>query len=144
MLLLLLCSLAFVAGGVLMIRDGALLGWLVAGFFGLCAVVFATMLLPSSSYLDLDAEGFTVCSLYRRHRTAWRHVDHFRAGGVMGNAMVMYCFVEGYVPQATLRRFNRELAGGDAGLPDSYGMGVEGLASLMNDLLRDYRARTST
>src|SRR3712207_1529875 len=75
--LMLLLSLAFTAGGVWMISDGDGAGWVVAGFFGLCALAGAVMLLPNAAYLELTPEGFTTKALFRRKTYRWRDVAEF-------------------------------------------------------------------
>ena len=45
--------------------------------FGACAAVGAVMLLPGAGSLTLDAEGFEVCSLFRRQRIAWPRASGF-------------------------------------------------------------------
>lgn len=64
-----LIGLGFTVGGGLMIWDGDWQGWFVAGFFGLCTVVSAILMLPGASYLRLTAEGFTQSSEFRGHNT---------------------------------------------------------------------------
>ena len=66
-LLFLLVCVAFTAIGVMMVRDGDSRGYFCGGLFALGAVVFVINMLPDASYLKLDEEGFTFCSLFRAH-----------------------------------------------------------------------------
>ena len=85
-MLALLGSLIFVAGGVAMLKirpagmdsGEALMMWLAVGFFGLCAAVFAVLLLPGAASLTLAADGFEVCNRYRRTRFPWADTRNFR------------------------------------------------------------------
>jgi hypothetical protein len=130
---LLAVSLIFVATGVLMVRDGEGIGWFVLGFFGLCALVFALQLLPGTSRLRLDQNGFTVTSLFRSSTVRWSEVARFFVAQVGGRAMVCWDYA-GAVPHSTAsRRLSRALAGVEAGLPDTYGLSAEALASLLED-----------
>src|SRR5262249_18582680 len=87
---LLALSGGFTAVGVWMASDGQWLGWIVATFFGLGAVVFAVQFLPNSTYLRLGPDGFVVCSLFRSHTCRWVDVDRFGVGYVGVNKMVVF------------------------------------------------------
>ena len=137
-ILVLLASLVLGAGGVLMIADGRDIGWLVAGFFGLCAAVACVSMLPGASYLVLDEEGFTVGSLFRSARVVWPEVVEFYPWVVMATGMRAVTHVAFELSpdrrnQATARVLSRLVSGGvEAGLPDTYGLRAEELAELMN------------
>ncbi|MFN8005874.1 MAG: hypothetical protein U0V70_02355 [Terriglobia bacterium] len=118
--------------GVWMIRDGDAWGWLCAGFFGLCFLVFMALMHPKASYLELTPEGFTICSLFRAQSFRWADVAKFEVGLTMGKKMVMFNFVESYSRSPKLRSLSSGLTGFEAGLPDSYGLKYEELAELMN------------
>lgn len=85
---LLLCaiSLVFVAGGVWMILTGADSGWFVVAFFGGCAAIGLTLLLPGSGVPRVDSAG-TGEPVTLRPRL-WRELvfalstSAFAAGGV--------------------------------------------------------------
>jgi len=136
-LVMLLIGVAFTAGGIVMVRDGARWGWFVLIFFGLCTVVFISLLLPNSAYLRLTPEGFEIRSLYRSFRNKWTDVTSFRAGRVGLNPMVMITFAPTYQRGRTARAVADALTGGEGGLPDTYGHSAKELAALLNE----WRAR---
>lgn len=130
---LLVISLVFVAIGILMVRDGEGIGWLVLGFFGLCALAFAVQMLPGASRLRLDRDGFTVTSLFRSSTVHWSEVSRFFVARIGGRAMVCWEY-NAAVPHAVRsRRVSRALAGVEAGLPDTYGLTPEALVKLLED-----------
>jgi hypothetical protein len=142
LILMLLGSAVFVAGGISMVTSGAGMGWLVAVFFGLCLVVFVVMLLPGAASLALDRDGFEITSLYRRHRTAWQNATGFEAASLPvvppGRKMVVYN--DGKMAGKSVARLNVAMVGRNAGLPDSYGLAADDLADLMNR----WRARATS
>jgi hypothetical protein len=128
--------LVFVIIGIFMIRSGDAMGWFVAGFFGLGLLVGIVCMLPGASYLKLDAQGFTMCSLYRAHAFRWEDVTGFGVGRVVTNKMVMFNFSPSYVRSPKMRSLNVGLVGYEAGIPDSYGLKHEALAELLNHYLQ--------
>src|SRR5687767_7049202 len=80
---LLALAVGFTVAGGWMAGAGEWRGWLVGGFFGLCALTFATLLLPGAAYLRIGPGGFEVCSLFGRRPHSWSDVGGFsvaRAG----------------------------------------------------------------
>jgi hypothetical protein len=128
-----LICLVFVVIGFFMARGNEpFWGWANMIFFGLGLLVSIAARLPNASYLKLDSEGFTMCSLYRKHTFRWRDVRDFTVGYVSVNKMVLFDFEPSYKQSAILRSINVDLSGAEAGLPDNYGMKYEELAELMN------------
>lgn len=126
-------SLVFVAAGVWMIPKDPLAGYLTVGFFGVCAIVFAIMLLPNSSYLHLTEEGFIYCNLFRVSQIVrWRDVADFSVTHIRFNPMVGWRYVPEYLERPKWRAMNRFLAAVDDALPNTYGMKAQRLATLMN------------
>ena len=139
----LLTCLGFAAIGGFMIAEGQGAGWFVAGFFGLGVAVFSIGLLPGASYLRLSAEGFTLCSLYRRRDFAWGDVGPFFPGVISGRKMVLFDFADSaYRPR--WRAVARALSGAEDALPDTYGMTAGELAALMNDWRENVYAADET
>jgi hypothetical protein len=137
MLLLFLVCLAFVAGGVLMIRDG-----LCAGFFGLCLPVFLIQLYPKSSFLTVSEEGIEFCSLFRSHRLRWSDISEFgtytiRQHGLPVSRMVGFNYSAQYQRASKARAFSKALAGFEGGLPDTYGFRAEELVQILSDFHRE-------
>jgi hypothetical protein len=125
--------LLFACIGVLMIRDGRVMGWAVAGVFAVGLLVSLVQLLPSSSYLRLTSEGFGVRNLFRSHRYRWSDVTAFGVGRIAGNKMVVFDFAEGYTGQRAGRALATAISGVEGALPDTYGRSAEALAELLND-----------
>ena len=127
-------SLAFVAGGLLLIPQEPLVGWLCVVFFGLGAIVFSVNLHPKSSFLTVAHEGFTVARLFRQHFVPWSHVQEFVPARVGLNKMVGWNYTPEFRAQATLRRINQATSGVEGALPDTYGMSVDALCALLNEI----------
>ena len=127
-------SLVFVAGGIWMIPREPLIGWMSVVFFGLGAIVFSVNLHPKSSFLTLASEGFTVASLFRQHFVPWSHVREFVPARVGPNKMVGWNYTPEYQAQANLRRINQATSGVEGALPDTYGMSVDALCALLNEI----------
>ncbi|MGO9258307.1 MAG: hypothetical protein ACLQU1_18620 [Bryobacteraceae bacterium] len=127
-------SLAFAAFGArVAVSNGGIVVWLCVSFFALCSAVFLVQLIPGSSYLRLTAEGFDVCTMFRKWpRILWSSASNFRAVSIPPSFTRLVVFDLDEPARRTLSRLNRGLAGADAGLPDTYGMSAQDLASLMN------------
>jgi hypothetical protein len=133
-------SLLLMLGGASMVKSAQPLGWAVASLFGICTLVGITLLLPASSYLRITTQGFTVCSLFRAHTFQWSDVSEFGVSQVGPNKMVMFNFAASYTNTSSVRTFNASVFGYEGGLPDSYGLGHEELASSLNQYLHRYMA----
>lgn len=139
MALLLVGSLAFVAGGGLMIRTDPATAHACIVFFGLCALVSAINLHPRSSFLEVSAEGFTFANLFRRTFVPWGHVAEFLPIAIHHNALVGWNYSPGFDGQAAARKISAALSGVEAALPDTYGMSAEKLAAVLNEFLLKHR-----
>ena len=115
-----------------MIQSGERMGWMCLVVFGIGVLVALLSLMPNATYLRLDSEGFTMCSMYRAHSFRWADVSGFAVRRVFTNTMVMFNFEPAYVRTPGLRSFNVELVGFEAGLPDNYGLKHQELADLLN------------
>lgn len=130
--LLLAFSIVFTLGGWWMISDHDPWGWFVFGFFGLCASVFIVQLLPGSTYLRLNKNGFQTRTLYRYSKLIkWSDIDRFCVVDIQGRKMVGIMFAPDYTKRPVARALNMTLAGVDSALPNTYGMKAEELAWLM-------------
>lgn len=89
-------TIPFVAVGAWALLHGAwVIGWVATTFFGLCLIVFIIQLLPGSTSLTLDAEGFEVYALFRRSRYSWSdiaQIDARRVGSTPGGASCLLSF----------------------------------------------------
>ncbi|MCB9234835.1 MAG: hypothetical protein H6581_24490 [Bacteroidia bacterium] len=131
--LYLLLSLLFVAGGMILVPEEGLVGWISMGFFGLVSLIFAIQLLPGASVLTLTAEGFEIKSLFRARFTHWEEVKAFQVGYVGMNKRVVFDYVETYQKKESGRKLAKAMGGHEGGLPDNYGgMSAEALSDLMN------------
>lgn len=139
-------SLCFVAIGLWMTRAGGtnyFLGlplppWVnlvIMSFFGLCAVIFAVLLLPGAAYLKIGEKGFTVCSLFRQRFRPWEAVEGFGVTQIVVRKFVGVAFTPAGKQAARITRLNNRLVGFDDMLPDTYGRTAEELAALLNDAL---------
>ena len=133
-LLLIAVSAIMVAASIFLIGKNPVVGWIGAVLFGLMLIVFVVQLLPGSSSLELTSEGFTLTSLYVRSFRRWSDINDVRVVKVGRRQVVGFQYRPGYRAKATLRRFNRASAGIDGALPITYGMKVEDLADLMNEI----------
>jgi hypothetical protein len=127
-----LLSLVFCVGGIWMIKNGDLAGWYCLVFFGLALLVSIASTLPNASYLKLDAQGFTMCSMFRAHSFRWVDVAGFGINQIALNKMVLFNFEPHYAQSQKMKALNNNISGFDAGLPDNYGMNHQELADLMN------------
>jgi hypothetical protein len=138
---LLLGSSVFVAIGIWMVVSGNWMGYLCAGFFGLCLLVAIGQLLPGSCYLSIRPDGLTFCSLYRGATIRWEDVDRFyvvvlRQRGMTFRKMVGFTYAASYERFQSGRRLAQVVAGCEGGLPDTYGMNAQELADLLNVCLQ--------
>lgn len=127
-------SAGLVAGGALMVRESAPLGWAPVLFFGFCVVVFCLLLLPGSAYLKLDPTGFTVCSLYRAHSVRWDEVDSFEVITIERRKVVVFNLSHAHQGQEIARKLSSAISGYEVALsPETYGLCAEEFAAMMND-----------
>lgn len=108
-------------------------GWFVAIVFGLGSLVFAVQLLPGSSYLLLEPDGFTVRTLYRLQKYRWAEVERFGVTRIGGNKTVAFDFSGQYGKDRVARQVAAGISGYEGTLPDTYGMKPEQLAELLNE-----------
>jgi hypothetical protein len=132
------CAL-FAAGGVMMVQSGERMGWLVLGFFGLCAFIPLVMMLPGSARLVLDRDGFEYRTLFKSRRSLWRNTGNFGWANIPpGNVkLVVFDDVSASGMSADL---NAGITGRNSALSDTYGFAAADLA----DLLEAWRARAVT
>ena len=100
------------------------------------AAIFAASFLPGATWLTLDDQGFTYCSLFRQHRTRWVDVGSILVvtqcylGFIPVNRMVGWTYAKSY-KRSVLLKASSALAGFDALLPNTYGMKARDLAAFM-------------
>jgi len=130
-ILVLLGALVFVAGGIGMIVSGETMGWVVAGFFGLCIPVGVIALLPGASGMTLHRDGFDISNMFRRQSYPWRDVSGFDAVRIPPAMTKIVVFDHAGAAGKTIAKLNVGLVGRNAGLPDTYGIPADVLAGLM-------------
>ena len=130
-LLILAGGLVFVACGIWMRNDNAVMAWLCIAFFGLGTLIAGAMLLPGAAGLVLDADGFEVTNIFRRQRTRWADVTGFTVADIPPSGQKLVVYDDARVKNSTLGKINTSLAGRDAALPDTYGLAPQALANLM-------------
>ena len=121
--LLLVCGL-FSAGGAWFGRAGDVMGWYCAAFFGIGLIISVVNLLPNSSYLTMNRDGFRIRSLFREQSFEWTDVETFMVRDTGHMKMVVFTFSKEYA-----KKFPAWLPGG---LPDTYGLTAQDLADRMN------------
>jgi hypothetical protein len=136
--LMLLFFIAAVAVGVLMIRDGEPIGWLMVLFFGLGIPVSLLQFTERGNYLQLDPDSFTIGSTWRKTTIAWRDVEEIRTVKIRRTRNVGY-LLHGE-PASRLARANRAMAGIDGMLPDNFGVDVDELAKIFEQRRQDAAA----
>jgi hypothetical protein len=137
-----LACLVFAAIGVMMISDGAPSGWVVAGGFGLGALVCGVVLLPGSAYLKVRRDGFVFGTLFRRWYLPWTAVGPFTIAVIGPKAIVVFDIIDpAQMPR--LAGLMRMPAGRNAGLPDTYGLTAEELCAVLNAARDKSLARAS-
>ena len=133
--LLLVGCAAFVAAGLFILPEHPAAGASSIVFFGLGVVVALVQLRPGSSYLELDREGFTTCTLFRKTFYRWSDIAEFsaRSKGI-ANTVVVMRLAPSFPGYETLRRFAKWLGDDEFPLPDTYGLPAAELAALLNDV----------
>ena len=149
-LLLLLASLLFTVGGVFMARDGELTGHVGYVFFGLCSLAYVVQLITGGGYLKLKEDKFEFFSGFgRKQCVSWDDVDSFGVAVVRNlsryyvppTRLVGWNYKQGVDVSKFGRVTSKTLSGREACLPDTYGMKLEELVSLLNEHLERSRDR---
>jgi hypothetical protein len=133
-ILLVLVSLIFIIGGLLIIKEEASLkGWLITFFFGLCVLVFLIQLIPGSSQLKLTDQGFIITSLFQSTFTKWSDIKSFKTGYISQNKTVMFDYVDSHKNHSTGKKIAKQLSGSQGALPITYGIKASELLRIMNE-----------
>ena len=127
---------------------GASEGWIgyaCAAFFALGIPVAIIQLVPGSSYLQLDENGITICSLFRKSTVPWSIVAEFfvvtlSQTGVTVHKMVGFNYIPSYDRARVGRRVSKIIGKCEGALPDTYGMTAEELAKNLNACLDSFHA----
>lgn len=137
-LLNLFISAIFVAAGITMINENALLAWATIIFFGIAIIIFIIVLLPNSSYLRLSAQGFEIRTLYRTSFMEWNDVEDFGVGHIRLKKMVILKLNSNNMLSKTAK-VAKMLTGMEGALPDTYGMSADELSRILSEWKMKYK-----
>ncbi|WFB36529.1 hypothetical protein P3T73_01985 [Kiritimatiellota bacterium B12222] len=142
--LMLFLSTLLTTGGVFMFLGGEKIGLLIAGFFGLCSLIFVVQLFPNASYLVLDDHGFSFTSMFKTSSVSWQEIDsmgviRFRQNMLVVKKMVGWSYHPTESPPQVGQKMSEAISGFQAALPETYGMKAEALL----DLMLDYQKQTN-
>ena len=125
----------FVAIGVVMVADGVVFGWVAIVFFGL-GVPLSIWQLVAPGSLTIDETTLEVRHYWwvRRYRLA--ECDEFRRWDAGAELVVFDYHGE---PRPGSGRWGKQHLGFTDSLPDTYGLGADALAELLNAARRRVR-----
>jgi len=140
--LMLLVSLIFVAGGILLLRSpdvSRAVAWLCLGFFGVCTVVAAATLIAPNRIV-LSDRGFTATALWRSFDVAWDDVEGFHVwkNPAAHQTLAAWRYRPGHAPTGVLAGMSDSL-GAQGSVPGLYGMSTPALVELLNTRLEASR-----
>lgn len=130
-------SLAFVAIALLLLQQPDRVAWkleLGLGFFGLCAVGFAWLLVCPQRLL-LDDDGFTLMGGFARSpkKLHWRDIDAFFVYSLpRGGKMIGFNYKPGVRDVSPMVRLNRRF-GADGALPKGWPQSPEEMVVELNN-----------
>ncbi|MCF2873404.1 MULTISPECIES: STM3941 family protein [Tenacibaculum] len=130
-ILIIICT-AFVIIGISMLEKQSLVAWLQIMFFGLGIVVFFIQLLPNSSYLKLNNEGFEVRSLYRSTFTKWTDVTSFKLGKLHNSRMILFDYSDQHKKWKNVKKLSKLIANNEGGIQTSYKIPSSELVEILN------------
>jgi hypothetical protein len=114
----------------LSIRQEPFVVWMILVFAGFGIIVSTLMLLPHANVLILDEDGFELIKFFRRKYVPWKDASHFEISHLSHGGMVI--FDNAQEKKSHLARVNTWIGVRNSGLPDTYGLSAENMASLMN------------
>lgn len=106
--------------------------WGAGGFFLLCALIAAPLMFGVGASLALDPEGFTCRTLFRSFRRDWRECSAFYPVRAGARLFVGFTTAQDEAAHPKIAAANRAMNGASGMLPDTFGLGAEDLADLMN------------
>ncbi len=102
------------------------------GFFALCGLIAFPLMLGVGTRLVLDRDGFTCRTLFNSFRCQWRDCSEFSATFQHLRRVVGFDLLTAEADHPRFAAVARGLTGHSGGLPDTYGLGADDLADLMN------------
>ncbi len=125
-------NLLFVFAGFLMMLQGQRLGLYVVIGFALIAFIPAMIALPGAAKLAIDRDGFVATSLYRGRHTRWSDVSEFQVAQMARGGHRIVVYDDATITDGSHLMAGSRIAGRNAALPDTYGLGAEQLAQVLN------------
>jgi len=132
--LLLVGSLAFVAGGLMLVTQAATPAAAAVPlvFFGACSVATLWML-ARPPRMEIGPDGLVQRSFWRTEKLAWSDVQDFRPATLgIGTRAVGFDYAPGRRPRGPLDRLNLALTGVEGMLQPGYALEPHALADLLN------------
>lgn len=102
------------------------------GFFLLCALVSAPLMLGVGSRLILERNSFTCRTLFRSFTRKWLECSDFHPVHAGMRSMVGFTTQRDEAAHPNLAAVNRAVLGASGALPETFGISAEELADLMN------------
>jgi hypothetical protein len=127
----------FVAIAVWIGPEEPVLFYGAGGFFLLCGLIAAPLMIGVGSSLVLDCEGFACRTLFRTFRRRWRDCSAFHPVTTGFRKYVGFSAQEHEAAHPRMAAANRAMIGATGMLPETYGLSAEELSDLMNS----FRAR---
>jgi hypothetical protein len=110
-------------------------GWIILAFFTVALVSAAYAMLARNVFsLVLDGDGFTIRFTYRTRRCAWRDVGDFSTW--KNGRISVATYNDPALANSLMSKYRRARYDRDTALPDTYGLGADGLAELMTQWQR--------
>jgi hypothetical protein len=106
------------------IRDGEVIGWLGAAFFGFCMAAFILQLVPGCCHLRVSTDGLEIRRLWRSRNYRWAEISNF----YVGSKIVTVAFTTTYRSSNTDQILDDPTQGTESVLPETYGFTAEALA----------------
>ena len=132
-LLILLISAGFVAIAVFIgPADKPLTRLGSGGFFLLCGLIALPQMLGVGARLMLDRDGFTCKTLFNAFRCRWEECSEFATTSQGLRRVVGFDLLNAEAVHPRLAAVARGLTGHSGGLPETYGLGADDLADVMN------------
>jgi hypothetical protein len=140
--LLLVVGLALTGMGVFLLRGDAdkTIAWLCVGFFGLCSLVAAAIVVQPGE-VRLGRDRFTVKSLGRSFDVAWDDIEGFHVwkNPYAHQSLAAWTYKPGRRPSGALAQASANL-GAEGAMPGMLKMSTPDLVALLNSELEARRA----
>ncbi len=122
----------FVAIAVWIGPEDPVLFYGAGGFFMLCGLIAAPLMIGVGSSLVLDRDGFACRTLFRTFRRRWRDCSAFHPVTTGFRRYVGFSAQEDEAAHPRMAAANRAMIGATGMLPETYSLSAEELSDLMN------------